>query len=138
MIYPAKVKRDGVHWLVAFPDCPGCQTDGASKREAIANAREALEGWLEAHLAEGRLPPRPSAFERGTAVEIEPRLSILLQLRWARADRGLNQTQLAKRVGVSQQAIAKLESPDANPTIETLVRVADALGLRLDMQFRAA
>lgn len=60
-------------------------------------------------------------------------LAARLQLRWAREDAGLTQRELATRVGVSQQAIAKLESPDANLTLQTLERVAHALGLEVEL-----
>jgi predicted transcriptional regulator len=43
-----------------------------------------------------------------------------------REDLGLTQPELAKLAGVSQPAIAQLESPDSNPTIDTLNRVARA------------
>jgi transcriptional regulator with XRE-family HTH domain len=62
----------------------------------------------------------------------------VLQLRWARADQGLSQTDVAKRARVSQQAIAKLEHPDGNPTLGTIQKVAAALGLKLDVQLKAA
>ena len=64
------------------------------------------------------------------------RLAVKLYLRWERADAGLTQTELAKRAGVTQQAIAKLEHPSANPTIETLEKVAAALGVRVEVAFR--
>ena len=49
-----------------------------------------------------------------------------------RDDLGLTQAELAKLAGVSQPAIAQLESPDSNPTIDTLNRVAGAMGAQID------
>jgi transcriptional regulator with XRE-family HTH domain len=66
-------------------------------------------------------------------VPINPILAVRLALRWAREDARLTQARLAKRMGVSQQAYAKLESPDANFTMETLARAAKALGLRVEV-----
>ena len=43
----------------------------------------------------------------------------------------LTQRELADRVGTSQSAIASLENGDANPTVETLVRCAEAAGCSL-------
>src|SRR3990172_5465426 len=46
-----------------------------------------------------------------------------------REERGISQTQLAKLLGVSQPAIAKIESGKVkNLTLKTLVRYATALG----------
>lgn len=119
MEYIAKIKHAEGRWLVEFPDCPGCQTFGATEREARELAQEALEGWLETGLLHGDVPPRP-AFRKGWAVRVRPRLDVAIQIRWLRDTLGLTQAQLATRAGVSQQQIAKLENPDANPTIGTL------------------
>lgn len=54
-------------------------------------------------------------------------------IRKARTDAGLSQAALAKRVGVSQAAIAKLERPGSNPTIDTLDDVLWAAGQRLGL-----
>ncbi len=43
----------------------------------------------------------------------------------------LTQRELAERVGTSQSAIASLERGDANPTVETLARCAEAAGFSL-------
>jgi transcriptional regulator with XRE-family HTH domain len=42
---------------------------------------------------------------------------------------GITQGELARRMGVSQAAVAKLEKPDANPRDATLKKVAEALGI---------
>lgn len=43
------------------------------------------------------------------------------------------QREFADRVGTSQSAIAKLEMGDANPTVDTLARCAEAAGLALQL-----
>jgi predicted RNase H-like HicB family nuclease len=34
-------------WVAECPSLPGCISQGASKQEAIANIKEAIEGWIE-------------------------------------------------------------------------------------------
>ncbi|HET6921816.1 MAG TPA: helix-turn-helix transcriptional regulator [Anaeromyxobacteraceae bacterium] len=137
MRYLAIVTRDRRFTLARFPDCPGCQTFVGRAAAIGRAAREALEGWLEAELLAGRAPPRPSARVRRTPgarllpVAPSPRLALAVQLRWARRDAGLTQEELARRLGVSQQQVAKVERPDANLTLATLLRVAGALGLEI-------
>jgi predicted RNase H-like HicB family nuclease/DNA-binding XRE family transcriptional regulator len=128
MQYIAKLTREAGRWLVDFPDCPGCQTFGDTKAEALSLAAEALEGWLETHLEFGDVPPRPRARRGGVPIDVASGLDIAIQLRWLRDDLGLSQAELAKRVGVSQQQIAKLEKPTSNPTIRTLVELTEKLG----------
>jgi ribosome-binding protein aMBF1 (putative translation factor) len=54
-----------------------------------------------------------------------------------RESRGLSQVQLADRLGVTQSAIAQLESAQPkNVELRTLVRVATALGAQLDVSIR--
>jgi len=137
MKYIAKLKKEGKHWLAEFPDCPGCQTFGDSKAEAVEMAKEALYAWLESNLEHGAVPPYPKYAGGGTTAAIvvdDPSLAFALQLRWMRDKHGLTQAQLAKRAGVSQQQIAKLESPNANPTLQTIKAIAQALGATFEPQ----
>ena len=130
MEYAAKITKEGKYTLAEFPDCVGCQTfveDGESIENA---ARDALAGWLESHLGRDLAPPRPRN-RRGAdvvVIGVPVGLAVRLELRWARAAAGLTQAELAKKVGISQQALQKLESRQANPTIATLDRVARGLG----------
>lgn len=139
MRYPARITREDGSFVVVFPDCPGCQTQTNRESELLATAQEALEGWIETGLQEGDAIPRPrrkAQAPRGARVlwvPIAAQLAVKLSLRWARQEAGLTQAGLARRAGVSQQQIAKLEDPDSNPTIETLEKVARALGRRLEV-----
>ena len=51
----------------------------------------------------------------------------------ARRAANLSQKELADRIGASQAYVAKLESGEANPTLDKVGRVLAALGLRLVM-----
>jgi ribosome-binding protein aMBF1 (putative translation factor) len=46
-----------------------------------------------------------------------------------RSQHRLSQTALADRLGMSQPAVARLESGEHNPTFPTLLRISDALGI---------
>jgi transcriptional regulator with XRE-family HTH domain len=58
-------------------------------------------------------------------------------IRTARNDAGLSQAHLARRLGVSQAAIAKLERTGSNPTVDTLDKVLWATGYRLTLNAQA-
>jgi DNA-binding XRE family transcriptional regulator/predicted RNase H-like HicB family nuclease len=142
MRYQAIIAKEGRATLAHFPDCPGCQTEAGPGEDIYSLAREALEGWIEAHLVQGQIPPLPSvrkhrapAGARSVTIPVSPSLAVRIQLRLARHRAGLSQGALAKRVGVSQQQIAALESPDANVTLSTLLKVAKALGHEVEIGF---
>lgn len=55
---------------VFVPDLPGCHTQGETREEALAMAREAIEGYLEVLQEES---PPILRVERGRVVVDEPR-----------------------------------------------------------------
>ena len=143
MRYTALLTKEGRNTLVDFPGCPGCQTFAEPGDDTGGRAAEALTGWLEAHLVGGQAPPEPKPMRRSTAarsieVPVPAKLAVKLQLRWARKRAGLTQAELARRAGLSQPAVARLEDPDYNPTLDMLERVAAALGARLEVALSAA
>jgi DNA-binding XRE family transcriptional regulator len=57
---------------------------------------------------------------------------LLMQLRAAREAKGLSLSDLTELTGMDRSALSKLETGQrANPTVETLVRYAEAVGKRL-------
>ena len=49
-------------WVAECPSLPGCVTQGASREEAIENARDAIEQYVAA-LEEDQLPVPAETFE---------------------------------------------------------------------------
>lgn len=62
---------------------------------------------------------------------LKPKYDLITQLINARLKAGLSQTDLAKKVGTKQSAIARLESGQANPTVSYLEKVAKAVNSNL-------
>lgn len=62
---------------------------------------------------------------------LEPQYALISQVIGRRIEKKMTQAQLAKKIGTKQSAIARMESGQANPTIEFLERVARALGTKL-------
>ena len=56
-------------------------------------------------------------------------------VRHRREQLGITQAQLAERAGLQQPAVARFETGGTMPTIPMLERLADALGLRLNVEF---
>jgi predicted RNase H-like HicB family nuclease len=51
--------EDG-YWVVECPSLPGCATQGKTKAEALANIKEAIEGYIEVLREDGTPVPEDS------------------------------------------------------------------------------
>jgi ribosome-binding protein aMBF1 (putative translation factor) len=72
---------------------------------------------------------------RAAYEELGPEFALSRAITEARARAQLTQAELAERMQTSQAAIARLESGRANPTAETLHKLAVATGTRLAIRF---
>ena len=54
-----------------------------------------------------------------------------LLVKEARKEAGLSQAELARRLGTTQSAVARLEARGANPRLQTLIRAVEATGNEL-------
>jgi HTH-type transcriptional regulator / antitoxin HipB len=61
-----------------------------------------------------------------------------MEVKARREATGLSQRELAELVGTRQPNVARLEAGHVLPTLSTLERVAEALGLTLEVGFSAA
>jgi transcriptional regulator with XRE-family HTH domain len=75
---------------------------------------------------------RPLTAEGQAAYEDEARIAAFRDLVYRlRIDAGLTQAELATRMGTTQSAIARMEGGGTRPTLETLEKVASAVGAEL-------
>lgn len=67
---------------------------------------------------------------------LQPEYEIIRKLIETRIKYGLTQKELAKKCGIKQSNISRLESGKANPTIKFLQKIAQALDADLFIEFR--
>ncbi|MFP4249227.1 MAG: helix-turn-helix domain-containing protein [Armatimonadota bacterium] len=60
------------------------------------------------------------------------------QIAIAMDEQGVSQAELARRLGVSRQHISAFMTDPGNPTLQTIVRMAHALGLRVNVELTPA
>jgi len=91
----------------------------------MARKRVTVDEWLEEELQdeEFRLLWR----EREAAYKVAQAFVRL------RKRQGLSQSEVARRAGLKQPAIARLESGAVKPTLDTIQRVARALGRHVEV-----
>lgn len=67
--------------------------------------------------------------------KLEPEYQLARSLIGARIKGRITQEELAKRVGTKQPVISRIEAMSSSPSVSLLKRVADALGMKLDIRF---
>lgn len=66
---------------------------------------------------------------------LDAEFSIIQAMLDARTAAGLTQKDLATRTGIAQADISRLENGNANPSLRTLQRLADGMGMKLKLEF---
>jgi DNA-binding XRE family transcriptional regulator len=134
--YRKRVIQDDSSWGLIGKDSRGADF-GVGVGPAVEDAEQRLHEWvIDSLLAaagdgEDRLgdlvaiPPRGSHITF-TSVDLVP-----IRMRLIRAQKHLSQADVAKKLGLTQQAYAKLERPGANLQLRTIQLVEGALGAEL-------
>ena len=65
----------------------------------------------------------------------EPEFSIIQAIIDARKNAGMTQKELAEKTGITQGDISRLENGSANPSLKTLQRLAEGMGMTLKLEF---
>ena len=133
ILYPAKItfnKRDN-RYLVEFLDLPEAVTEGVSFEEALFNAAEVLTLTLEGRVDEKMEIPAPSCKTGKTIHIIAPsaRVQAALLIRFSKGKHSISE--VARALGTSWPAVARLEDPHHWPSLKQLERTAGAIGHRL-------
>ena len=101
----------------------------AAERERINEVRKLVEKEKPEILAQAR------ELKKARALAIAQLHQAFALLREERKSQGISLAELRQRTGIGRSALSKLENdPEANPTIVTLSRVADALGKQIAIQ----
>ena len=66
---------------------------------------------------------------------LAPEYEIIKAIIEARTKMNFTQANIAKKIGTTQSAIARVESGTANPSLKFMQELADTLGLRLSIRF---
>lgn len=67
--------------------------------------------------------------------DLQPEFAIIQAIIDARVKNKISQEELAKRMGTGQAVISRLENANAKPSLSLIRRLADALGLKVELHF---
>ena len=122
-------------FVVTYPDIPEAITQGETKEEALAMAKEALEAALEFYFEDKRVVPAPSKAKRGqSAVELSASLSAKVLLLNEMIAQGVRPAELARRLNTTPQEINRLTNLRHTTRIDGIESALRALGRHLEIR----
>jgi len=132
-LYPITIEQDEAGFFLAtFADVPEAGTDAATRAEAEAEAQDALiaalAGYVEAYR---EIPPSSKPGRTQPVVCLPPLAATKLALYQAMREAGMNNTQLAARLGVSETVVRRLLDPDHRSHIGQVENALTSLGKRV-------
>lgn len=120
--YPAhfQAETNGTGLFVRFPDLPEALTGGDDLNDAMEQAADCLAEAIAGRIARGDAIPSPSKPKRGqrlvgVPLYLAPKLALYLTMR----DQGLKNTELARRLGVSETVVRRMLNPNTTQEPKT-------------------
>jgi antitoxin HicB len=140
-IYPAIFlpEADGKGFHVRFPDLPEALTGGTDLEDTREQAVDCLAEALAGRIKRGDEIPRPGKPKRGqysisVPLYLAPKLALYLAMR----DSGMRNTELAKRLGVSETVVRRMLDPKHTTKPERIQAALTELGKRIVITFEDA
>jgi antitoxin HicB len=139
--YPASLlpEEDGNGFHVRFPDLPEALTGGVDLEDTLVQAADCLAEAIAGRIARGDRIPAPPKLKRGQhAVSVPLYLAPKLALYLAMREGGMPNTELARRLGVSETVVRRMLDPKHNTRPERIQAALAALGKRIVVRFEDA
>ena len=133
--YPTEIKRDEAgRYVVAFPDFGRGAANGASRNQALAEARDLLRELIAATIREGKDLPEPSRATTHRPLVVPP-VPIALKAAFYEAFRktGVSQRHLARNLDVAESEVRRMLNPDHATKAATIDRALRRLGKRVSV-----
>lgn len=132
-------EENGKRFHVRFPDLPEALTGGDDLEDTLAQAAACLAEAIAGRIARGDRIPAPSKSKRGqhlisVPLYLAPKLALYLAMR----ERGMPNTELAKRLGVSETVVRRMLDPKHDTKPERIQAALAALGKRVVVRFEDA
>ena len=131
--YPAEIERDeDGRFVVTFPDFGWGATDGATRKDALAEAKDLLRELISTTIRENAHLPAPSPATKARLVVVPPvQVALKAALYEAYRNAGISQRQLARDLDVAESAVRRMLNPDHPTKAATIDDALRHLGKRI-------
>ena len=120
--------------LLQFIDVPEAHTVGVTEVAAGDQALDCLIAALGGYIKLARKIPRPSPARGRPVATLPPLVTAKLALYEAMRAQGMTRTELARRLGLQENAVRRLLDLDHRSHIDQIDRALTALGKRLEVR----
>jgi antitoxin HicB len=120
--------------LLQFVDVPEAHTSAATEAAAGDQALDCLVAALGGYIKLGREIPRPSPRRGRPVADLPPLVPAKLALYEAMRAQDITRTELARRLGLQENAVRRLLDLDHRSHIDQIDRALAALGQRLEVR----
>lgn len=139
LAYPVRLEaQEGAAALVSFPDVPEAVTEGATEREALAEAEDCLVAALGGYIKGRRDIPQPSPERGHTLVPLPALVAAKIALYRTMRECGIGNVALARKLGTVEGTVRRLLDLDHRSHIGQVEAALHVLGQRLVVATRAA
>jgi antitoxin HicB len=124
--------------VITFPDVPEAIPWAEEGEDATAMALDALVTALGIYLRKRAALPRPSPARGRPVVVVPPLVAAKLALYGAMREQGITNVELARRLGVTENAVRALLKLSRQSHIGHVERALGLLGLQLEVRVSRA
>jgi antitoxin HicB len=139
--YPASFlpESNGQGFHIRFPDLPEALTGGDDLADTLVQATDCLAEAIAGRISRSDPIPPPSKAKRGqrligVPLYLAPKLALYLAIR----ECGIPNTELARRLGVSETVVRRMLNPKHATRAEKIQAALAALGKRIVVTFEDA
>jgi len=131
--YPALLQKERDGYVVSFRDIPEALTSGATKKEALEMAGDALATAMEFYFEDRRQVPMPSKARKGEEVVwLSASIAVKVLLLNEMLKENVTPSKLAKKLETSPQAVTRIVDLHHATKIDTLAEAFKAMGKTLN------
>ncbi len=133
--YPAEIERDDDgRFVVTFPDFGWGATDGATRNEALLEAKDLLRELISTTIREGEDLPAPSRASKRRPLVIPPvQIALKAALYEAYRQAGISQRRFARDLDVAESEVRRMLNPEHPTKAATIDNALRRLGKRVTL-----
>jgi antitoxin HicB len=141
MLYPVKVKKVQGSYVVSFDHSNGRfqgACEGATKEEALAEAKGLLIAMIASAIEDGEQVPMPDTCQRGTdRVSVTATLGMKIILHNLLITSGTTKAELARRMGKQPNWMQRIFDPYHESRTDSMEAVMEVMGGHFDLKLAA-